>query len=74
MGHTSRAYVLGSLDRFDEALAEAELALELDPNNASAHYNRGLGLRATGHPWKALVAFRRATELDPGAGQQQPGT
>lgn len=40
-------------------------ALELNPNNASAHLNLGFVLDATGRPEEALASYTEALRLDP---------
>ena len=52
-----------SLNRFDEAAAEAEEALRLDPANPSSHYFHGLVLGRTGTVVAARTAFRQAISL-----------
>lgn len=52
-----------SLGRFDEAAAEAEEALRLDPANPSSHYFHGLVLARAGRVQEARSAFRQAISL-----------
>jgi serine/threonine protein kinase/Tfp pilus assembly protein PilF len=55
-----------NLWQWDAAEREFRHALELDPNNGSAHQWYGLFLSATlGRHEEALVQFRHALELDP---------
>lgn len=49
----------------DEALSHYGKALEINPNNAVALYNRAESLRALGRPPEALADLRRALSLDP---------
>jgi Flp pilus assembly protein TadD len=77
MCHFNRATALARLHRADEALASLDRALELEPNNADAWYQRGLILgmahgRAPGKAEfmdgrheQAVVAFDRVIALQP---------
>ena len=47
------------------ALENAEKALELDADFASAHANKGMALRVMGKPADALKSCKTATHLDP---------
>ncbi len=58
------AQLLGTRRHFDEALAEAHRALELDPRSASAHLTLGLVLMCAGQDG-AADALERALELAP---------
>lgn len=62
-------YVLGranSLRRsHDEAIAELETAIELNPSYAQAHYARGFSLVSSRRPAAAIPCFRRFTSLSP---------
>lgn len=61
-----RAFVLWLGRRFDEAIAEAELVLEIDPNYAMALIRLGAAYEGKGRHAKALEAFRRAEKAAPG--------
>jgi adenylate cyclase len=50
---------------YEGALAEAERALVLSPNLASAHATLGATLIFSGHPQEGLVALERSIRLDP---------
>jgi adenylate cyclase len=50
---------------YESALAEAEQALALSPNLASAHLALAATLIFSGHPQKGLVALERCIRLDP---------
>jgi Flp pilus assembly protein TadD len=51
--------------KFPQALAETDLALALDPNNAYALDARGRAYEATGRREEALRAYRAALSLKP---------
>jgi len=59
----SRIYLSQGLT--DEALREAEKALSLDPNGASAHAALANTLILTNRPQEGLDAIRKAIRLDP---------
>ena len=50
---------------FDEALGLLAGVLERDPNNAYAHFCRGIILEQTGNLREAYRHFKRVTEIDP---------
>ena len=52
-------------NRFDEAATEWGRALELQPNEASAHYNLGLCLFQTGRTGEAIAHYERALKINP---------
>jgi Tfp pilus assembly protein PilF len=56
---------LAAQGRDAQAAAAYQAALELDPDHASAHANRGLVLQMQGKLDEAESAYRRAIELDP---------
>ena len=56
------AAVLGS---YGKALADFNRAIELNPQGAAAHYNRGVVLNGLGHHEEALADFTRAIEFNP---------
>lgn len=53
--------------RLQEALADFEQALTLEPKNALSYNARGLLLEKMGRPDAALADFQRAVQLDGGA-------
>ncbi|MEN8198122.1 MAG: tetratricopeptide repeat protein, partial [Pseudomonadota bacterium] len=69
--HFCQATAFQSLDRAEEAIAEYRLALERDPDNASAANNLGILLRDRGQLGAAERAFRRALRTRPGFGDAQ---
>lgn len=62
--YTSRA-ALQQLERYDEALADCEAALAVDPNHAKSHQAKGNMLATQGRFLAAIPAFQRAVELNP---------
>jgi eukaryotic-like serine/threonine-protein kinase len=64
--HSARAFALSNLWKWNEAEVEFRRALELNPNNATAHYFYGMGLLAPENRIdEALQHFRTALSLDP---------
>ncbi len=51
--------------RYDEGIAEAERAVELDPNSGTANYYLAVVLRYAGRSKEAIPAMRRALRLEP---------
>jgi TolB-like protein/Tfp pilus assembly protein PilF len=64
--HTARGFALSNLWKWNEAEVEFRRALELNPNNATAHYFYGMGLLSPENRIEeALQHFRTALSLDP---------
>ncbi len=65
----AQAFVLRSEGLFESnlqaALADVDVAVELDPDLARAHWMRARVLAAIGRPGNAIVAAQTATRLDP---------
>ena len=61
----NRAQVHAGLGRLDAALADYTAVIELDPNYAEYHFDRGSILRRLGRPAEALADYRRAIALSP---------
>ena len=59
------AFYLGTLGRFDEAIAEDRRAVALNPRVAAAHFNLAFNLRLAGRYEAAVTAMNRAVELEP---------
>jgi tetratricopeptide (TPR) repeat protein len=51
--------------RPDDSLRHLDAALRIEPDEAGAHYNRGLTLRALKRPEEALASYERAVTLRP---------
>jgi len=58
-------YLQGTVGRFDEAIAQAKLALEYDPFSSYAQTIVGFTCFAAGKHAEAVQACQRAVELDP---------
>lgn len=54
-----------NLEESDAALIDIDKALELDPENATAHYSRGLVNYQMGNYEEAVKDFNKANELSP---------
>jgi tetratricopeptide (TPR) repeat protein len=61
-----RAQQLSESHCWEEALAEIEAALEINPHNASWHAHRGYILDELDRYAEAAEAYRRSLELEPG--------
>lgn len=59
------AWFLMVNERFEEAHAEIDLALELDPYSLSVHTSRGMVFYYSGHCGKAIHSHREALDMDP---------
>ena len=56
---------LFELGRFEDALANHDLSLRLNPAGVSAHYNRGVALAALQRPAEALESYARVVATRP---------
>jgi tetratricopeptide (TPR) repeat protein len=63
--HLGRAQTLAQAGKTDEALAEFNTALDLDPHNARAFYNRGLLYQSEKKYELAIADFTSANGLTP---------
>src|SRR5262249_51814325 len=63
--HRVRAIELRKHGRFDDALAELALALELAPDHPALHYNVALVRLAQDRPGDAAAAWRKAISQKP---------
>jgi tetratricopeptide (TPR) repeat protein len=64
-GHNMIGVLLSNQNKIDEAVAEYEEAIKLNPNFANAHSNLGLALIAQNENEKGIAECRKANELDP---------
>lgn len=62
---SSRALVLGRLQRHAEALRDISRAVELQPRNESHQHNLGVTLTAVGRHHAAIITYRRLLALNP---------
>nr|CAB3267334.1 tetratricopeptide repeat protein 28 [Phallusia mammillata] len=60
----SRSAARVFLKKFNEALQDAEYAIELDPTYSKGFFRLGVALQHVGKSFKALVAFAKAMALD----------
>lgn len=64
--HLSRAYALEERERFDDALAECDVAIQVAWSVlAEAHNFRGIVLEDLGRSEEAMAAYLQALEIDP---------
>ncbi|MCX5678944.1 MAG: tetratricopeptide repeat protein [Candidatus Omnitrophica bacterium] len=52
-------------DKFDEAIAEFNNVITVNPKSTSAHYNLGFAYDKKGDLDKAILSFSKAVEIDP---------
>jgi tetratricopeptide (TPR) repeat protein len=57
------------LKRYDEAANALKKAAEIEPKNASAHFNLGLTLYTAGRYSEAIESYREVIKLRPQLGQ-----
>ncbi len=62
---TSLAGTLGALGRYDEAMAELDRAVELDPLNVEAYHNRAVIFERRGAPERAVEEYRTVLRYQP---------
>ncbi len=65
LAHTLQARILASWGFFDDAVAEAEKAVALDGNDATAHAGLANVLILAGQPAQGEAAIQEAMRLDP---------
>ena len=65
MKHINAGVDLQSRKLYDQALDEYNLALQLDPNNASILVNLGTAYQAKGDFSTAITKYQQALQLDP---------
>jgi adenylate cyclase len=63
--HAAMANVNGGMDRFSEAISEAERAIQINPNLSEAYHVLGIQYSALGDLGKGISAFEKGHELDP---------
>ncbi len=65
LAHEQYATALSRKGSADEAMAQHEKALEIDPNYEPAHNNLGLALFEKGRVSEAITHYKRALEINP---------
>ena len=65
IAHNNLAGALMDVGRYDEALAQVELALAINPLYTEAHNNRGILLARQGRLEEARIEFKKALALTP---------
>ena len=63
--HASQGLALSLGQRYEEAMAEFEQAIALDPNSFEAHYFYARACFAQGNPERAAKLFERAADIKP---------
>jgi len=63
-----QAGVLSKLERYEQALASLDKAIELDPNHRLVWYVQAIVLDALGRYEEALTSYNKGIELDPNYG------
>lgn len=63
-----RGISFDKLGQFEQAVADFNEVLRLEPNNSVAYFNRGSTYDSMGAQDQAIADFGRALELDPGQG------
>jgi len=62
--YSARGNALHEDKRYEEALLALDRAVDMEPENPAAHYNRGIILRDLGRLDEALVEYDRVLEID----------
>ena len=65
LAHERLASALIDTGRLDDAIVQAQLAVNMDPSDANAHNDFGVALARKGQPEMALAHFSKALESDP---------
>lgn len=55
--------------KHDRAIRAYDRAIQMRPDNAAAHYNRGIALKRAGKLQESIQSFEKASELKPPYGQ-----
>lgn len=63
--HNRRGVELLDAGKWEEAIAELDLAIQLEPDNAIAYSNRAYGYSSLGQHEQARVDSDKAIQLDP---------
>jgi len=65
LAHALLADVYRTTGQYDQAILQAERALDLNPNDPAAYRGMGNALNAVGRPGEAVEAVKKAMLLDP---------
>ncbi len=63
--HARLGHLYTFVNRHEEAVAEAEKAMAMDPNSAAVHFMAGLVLRFSGRPAESIEACKKSIRLEP---------
>lgn len=64
LGHARLGWIQGYLDQFDEAIANFERAIVIEPRSAEAYYTYGETMNKRGDPERGLPLLERAFSID----------
>jgi superkiller protein 3 len=65
MAYANWGVALGMQGKLNEAIAQLQQALQLNPRSVYAHYNLGLVFSKQGHAELAKAQFEQALHFDP---------
>jgi protein O-mannosyl-transferase len=65
LAYNNRGMVFSRAGKFDQAIADFDRAVAIDPEYAKAYYNRGLAYDKMGELNKAIADYRKTISLDP---------
>ena len=65
VAHSKLGHALHDQGRLDEAVAQLEKALEINPGDAEFHYNLGNAFLQQGHVEEAIARYQKALEINP---------
>jgi tetratricopeptide (TPR) repeat protein len=65
VAHSLLSIVYAQKQQYDQAIAEGERAVALDPNDADSYTNQALVLNIAGRPEEALQSVKQAMRLNP---------
>src|SRR5271165_7066186 len=71
LGHCNLGLALFQKGQLDDALAQYEKAVEIDPNNAAAHINLGNAFFQKQQLDEAVAQFQKAVEINPNDAEAQ---
>jgi TolB-like protein/Flp pilus assembly protein TadD len=65
MAHSRLGQLYSLQQQYDQAIAEGERAIALDPNNADSYFVQAIVLNTLGRPREALAPLAQSMRLDP---------